>query len=33
VMVNNTANIHKTNKHISPKESVNSDGQQYRQYQ
>ena len=31
-MVNNSANINKTNKHISPKESLNSDGQQYRQY-
>jgi hypothetical protein len=31
-MVNSTANINKTNNHLSPKESLNSDGQQYRQY-
>jgi hypothetical protein len=32
-MVNNTTNINKTNNHLSPKESLNSDGQQYHQYQ
>jgi hypothetical protein len=32
-MVNHAANIRKINNHISPKESLNSDGQQYRQYQ
>jgi hypothetical protein len=26
-MVNNSANINKTNNHLSPKESLNSDGQ------
>jgi hypothetical protein len=29
VMVNNSTNINKTNNHISPKESLNSDGQQF----
>jgi len=28
-MVNNSTNINKTNNHISPKESLNSDGQQF----
>ena len=32
-MVNNSTNISKTNNHISPKESLNSDGQQFYQYQ
>jgi hypothetical protein len=32
-MVNNTTNINKRNNHLSPKESLNSDGQQYHQYQ
>ena len=32
-MVNNFANINKTNNHLSPKESLNSDGQQFCQYQ
>jgi hypothetical protein len=32
-MVNNSTNINKTNNHISPKESLNSDGQQFHQYQ
>ena len=32
-MVNNSSNIHKTNNHLSPKESLNSDGQQFYQYQ
>jgi hypothetical protein len=32
-MVNNTTNIRKANNHLSPKESLNSDGQQYHQYQ
>jgi hypothetical protein len=27
-MVNNSTNINKTNNHFSPKESLNSDGQQ-----
>jgi len=31
-MVNNTTNIIKTNNHLSPKESLNSDGQLYHQY-
>ena len=30
-MVNNSTNINKTNNHISPKESLNSDGQQNEQ--
>jgi hypothetical protein len=30
-MVNNSTHINKTNNHISPKESLNSDGQQYHQ--
>jgi hypothetical protein len=32
-MVNNSTNINKTNNHLSPKESLNSDGQQFHQYQ
>ena len=31
-MVNNSTNINKTNNHLSPKESLNSDGQQFHQY-
>jgi hypothetical protein len=32
-MVNNSTNINKMNNHLSPKESLNSDGQQFYQYQ
>jgi hypothetical protein len=32
-MVNNSTNINKTNNHLPPKESLNSDGQQSHQYQ
>ena len=32
-MVNNSININKTNNRLSPKESLNSDGQQFYQYQ
>jgi hypothetical protein len=32
-MVNNSTNINKTNNHLSPTESLNSDGQQFHQYQ
>jgi hypothetical protein len=32
-MDNNPTNINKTNNHLSPKESLNSDGQQFHQYQ
>jgi hypothetical protein len=32
-MVNNYTNINKVNNHLSPKESLNSDGQQFYQYQ
>ena len=32
-MVNNYININKTNNHLSPKEKLNSDGQQLHQYQ
>ena len=32
-MVINSININKTNNHLSPKESLNSDGQQFYQYQ
>ena len=32
-MVNYSTNINKTNNHLSPKESLNSDGQQFYQYQ
>ena len=28
-MVNNSTDINKTNNHLSPKESLNSDGQQF----
>jgi hypothetical protein len=32
-MVNNSTNINKTNNHLSSKDSLNSDGQQFHQYQ
>jgi hypothetical protein len=32
-MVNNSTNINKPNNDLSPKESLNSDGQQFHQYQ
>ena len=32
-MVNNFININKTNNHLSPKERLNIDGQQFHQYQ
>ena len=32
-MVNNSTNINKTNSNVSPKKSLNSDGQQFHQYQ
>ena len=32
-MVNISTNINKTNNHISPKESLNRDGQKFYQYQ
>ena len=32
-MVNNSTNINKTNNNLSPKESLNSDVQQFHQYQ
>ena len=32
-MVNNSTNINETNTHLSPKESLNSDDQQFHQYQ
>ena len=32
-MVNNSTNINKTSNHLSPIESLNSDGQQFYQYQ
>ena len=32
-MDNNSTNISKTYNHLSPKESLNSDGQQFYQYQ
>jgi hypothetical protein len=32
-MVNNSTNINKTNNNLPPKESLNSDGQQFHQYQ
>jgi hypothetical protein len=32
-MVNNSTNIDKQNNHLSPKESLNCDGQQFCQYQ
>ena len=31
-MVNNSTNINMTNNHLLPKESLNSDGQQFHQY-
>jgi hypothetical protein len=33
MMVNNSTNINKSNNHLSPKENLNSDGQQFYQYQ
>ena len=32
-MLNNSTNIKKINNHLSPEESLNSDGQQFYQYQ
>jgi hypothetical protein len=32
-MVNNSTDINKTNNHLSTKESLNSDGQQFHRYQ
>ena len=32
-MVNNSTNINKTNNNLSPKKGLNSDGQQFHQYQ
>jgi ATP-dependent exoDNAse (exonuclease V) alpha subunit len=32
-MVNNSTNINKTNNHLSPKESLEKEGQQFHQYQ
>jgi hypothetical protein len=32
-MVNNSTNINNTNNHLSSKESLKSDGQQFHQYQ
>jgi hypothetical protein len=32
-MVNSSTNINKTYNHLSPKESLNSDGQQFHHYQ
>ena len=32
-MVNSSTNINKINNHLSPKESLNSNGQQFHQYQ
>ena len=32
-MVNNSTNNNKTNNNLSPKESLNSEGQQFNQYQ
>jgi hypothetical protein len=32
-MVNYSTNINKANNHLSPKESLNNDGQQFHQYQ
>ena len=32
-MLNNSTNINKMNNHLSPKESLNCDGQQFYQYQ
>ena len=33
MLVKNSTNINKTNNHLSPKESLKSDGQQFHQYQ
>ena len=33
VMVNNSTNINKRKNHLSPKDSLNSDGQKFHQYQ
>jgi hypothetical protein len=33
VKVNNSTNINKTNNNLSPKETINSDGQQFHHYQ
>jgi hypothetical protein len=33
VVGNNSTNINKTNNYLSPKESLNSNGQQFHQYQ
>ena len=33
MIVNNSTNITKSNNHLTPKESLNSDGQQFYQYQ
>jgi hypothetical protein len=33
VLVNNSTTITKTNNNLSPKESLNSEGQQFHQYQ
>jgi hypothetical protein len=33
VKVNNSTNINKTNNNLSPKESLNSEGQQFHQFQ
>ena len=32
-MVNNSTDINKTTNHLSPKKSLNSDGQQFHRYQ
>ena len=32
-MVNNSTNINETSNNLSPKERLNSDGQQFQQYQ
>ena len=32
-MIINSTNINKSNNHLSPKESLNNDGQQFYQYQ
>ena len=32
-MVNSSTNINKTNNHLLPKENLNSDSQQFHQYQ
>jgi hypothetical protein len=33
MMANNSTNINRTNNYLSPKESLNNDGQQFHQYQ